>query len=263
MPLELPGRTNLHGPALSPVGGRTRMTLQPIRTETVLGGQQVLSRRSLPPERWTQRARVLIARPPATSGGALERALSRDYDIQTTAGRVEEIIEAFANSGADIVVVDITWGELDLKALLGGLRTVRTDISVIVVGDQMPDEDVLGALLLDVSGLIVDPEGADRVADGVRQVLDGRIALDQRAMRRLIKSLAARLAGFEQATRQLTQRELQIVRMVGGGLTNKDIAARLSLAEGTIKVHLHNAFDKLQVRTRQALAEYAREKGLA
>ena len=63
--------------------------------------------------------------------------------------------------------------------------------------------------------------------------------------------------------RLLTQREIEIVRLVTAGLTNKEIGARLFVTEGTVKVHLHNIFEKLQVRDRKALAFHAKEKGLA
>jgi DNA-binding NarL/FixJ family response regulator len=126
----------------------------------------------------------------------------------------------------------------------------------------MHDEDVVAAVTMDVVGLIVDPDGAEKVAECVRQVLAGRLALDQRALRRVIKSLSARLANIEEAVRRLSQRELQIVRLVGFGLSNREIAGRLALAEGTIKVHLHNVFEKLQVRGRKELADYARRRGL-
>lgn len=189
--------------------------------------------------------------------------MNGDFEVRTAAGEVQAIVEAFVESSADLVLIDLACHGLDLTALLTRLREVRADARIIVVGDHLPEDDVLGAVLMDVAGLVVDPESADSVADCARQVLDGRLVLDQRAMRRVIKTLAARLAGVEAASRQLTQRELQIVRLVGAGLLNREIAGRLCLAEGTIKVHLHNIFDKLQVRGRKALAEYARAKGLS
>jgi len=214
------------------------------------------------PNRWSERPRVLIARPPNTAGGPLERAMHQDFEVLTFAGEVHAIADAFVTAGADLVVVEMAGDGLDLEALLVALREARSDVRVIVVGDHLSDEAVLAAVLMDVAGLIVDPVCADTVADCVRQVLDGRLALDQRALRRTIRMLSGRLAGVEAAAHKLTPRELQIVRLVGAGLLNRDIAGRLGLAEGTIKVHLHNVFHKLQVRGRRALSEYARAKGL-
>ena len=61
----------------------------------------------------------------------------------------------------------------------------------------------------------------------------------------------------------LTPRELEIVRMAAAGLRNKEIAQKLSIGEGTVKVHLHNIYEKLHVDGRMALLRYAQEKGLA
>ena len=188
--------------------------------------------------------------------------MNGDFELHSAAGEVPAIVDVFLRSGADVVVVDLVCQGLDVKGLLTALRSARADARVVVVGDHLSEEDVLCAVMMEVSGLIVAPVCADSVTECVRQVLDGRLALDQRAMRGVIRSLAGRVATLEAAAGQLTQRELQIVRLVGAGMLNKDIAERLSLKEGTIKVHLHNIFHKLQVSGRKALIEHARARGL-
>jgi two-component system nitrate/nitrite response regulator NarL len=60
----------------------------------------------------------------------------------------------------------------------------------------------------------------------------------------------------------LTQRETEIVRMVASGLTNKEIASRLKITEGTVKVHVHSVYQKLRVGTRVALMRWAEDHGL-
>lgn len=222
----------------------------------------MLTNRSLTLGPWPERARVLVARPPNASGGALERSLKLEFDVLTASGEIDEIVRSFDDSSADLVIVDVGCDGLDLRLLLKALRAARADAGIVVVGDHMHDEDVVAAVMMDVSGLIVDPDGAEKVAECARQVLAGRLALDPRAMRRVIKALSTRLANIEEAVRRLSQRELQIVRLVGAGLSNGEIAGRLALAEGTVKVHLHNVFEKLQVRGRKELADYAKRRGL-
>lgn len=239
------------------------MTLIPLNRHThSRWSQTALTNRSVRPHPWPDRARVLIARPPNASGGALERSLKPDFEVLTTAGEIDDIVQAFDGSTADLVIVDMGSEGFDLRLLLEALRAARADAGIIVIGDHMHDEDVALAVMMDVAGLIVDPDDAERIAECVRQVLAGRLALDQRALRRVIKSLSARLDNIEEAVRRLSQRELQIVRLVATGLSNRDMAARLALAEGTVKVHLHNIYEKLQVRDRKELADYARRRGL-
>jgi DNA-binding NarL/FixJ family response regulator len=72
--------------------------------------------------------------------------------------------------------------------------------------------------------------------------------------------LLAREAARQQITRTLTQREIELVRLVAEGLRNKEVAFRLGITEGTVKIHLHRIYDKLQVSSRIELANYARRE---
>jgi DNA-binding NarL/FixJ family response regulator len=71
-----------------------------------------------------------------------------------------------------------------------------------------------------------------------------------------------REAGTREVTQLLTPRELEIVRLAASGLRNKAIADKLSICEGTVKMHLHRSYEKLQVDSRVALLRYAQAKGL-
>jgi DNA-binding NarL/FixJ family response regulator len=75
--------------------------------------------------------------------------------------------------------------------------------------------------------------------------------------------MALRLASLREATNVLTPRELEILRLVGRGLSTKEMASMLFVAEGTVKVHLHHMFRKVHVHGRQMLAQYARHIGFA
>jgi DNA-binding NarL/FixJ family response regulator len=71
-----------------------------------------------------------------------------------------------------------------------------------------------------------------------------------------------REAAMREASRILTPREIEIVRMIAQGLRNRVIAERLSISEGTVKIHLHNVYEKLGIDGRLELMLYAQEKGL-
>jgi len=76
------------------------------------------------------------------------------------------------------------------------------------------------------------------------------------------KVLLQREANAREAAGTLTPREIEIVRMVAAGLRNKEIANKLSISEGTVKIHLHHIYEKLGMEGRLELALYAQEKGL-
>jgi DNA-binding NarL/FixJ family response regulator len=75
--------------------------------------------------------------------------------------------------------------------------------------------------------------------------------------------VSRRTAAIGEAGKVLTPREIEIVGMIAQGLRNKAIADRLSITEGTVKIHLHNIYEKLRIDGRLALMLYAQEKGLS
>lgn len=87
--------------------------------------------------------------------------------------------------------------------------------------------------------------------------------LEGRAVSRALQKLVRRDTTVREAERLLTPRELEIVRMVGSGARNREIAARLFITEGTVKIHFHNIYEKLAISSRVELALWARDQGLA
>jgi DNA-binding NarL/FixJ family response regulator len=96
----------------------------------------------------------------------------------------------------------------------------------------------------------------------VRKVHQGEKWLDHRSVVRALEKVARREAGVARLSTMVTPRELQIVKMIAGGLRNKEIAGRLAISEGTVKIHLHNIYEKLGVDGRLELLLHARQHGL-
>src|SRR5438128_12307092 len=96
----------------------------------------------------------------------------------------------------------------------------------------------------------------------VRTVHAGGDWLEKQSVRLALDKLLRREAGTRETGRILTPREIEIVRTVAGGLRNKEIAAKLHVNEGTVKLHLHHIYKKLGVDSRVALTLYAQGRGL-
>ncbi len=86
--------------------------------------------------------------------------------------------------------------------------------------------------------------------------------IEQQASGRALQSLVRREAAEQEASRDLTPREIELVRLAASGLRNREISRRLQISEGTVKMHLHNVYRKLKLANRVTLANYARQKGL-
>jgi DNA-binding NarL/FixJ family response regulator len=132
---------------------------------------------------------------------------------------------------------------------------------VVILTASATDEEIATAFELGVSGLVLKDSPPDTVVEAIRSVALGRSWFDREVLgRALMSRRRERERPAPQST--LTAREIELIRLVGDGLRNRDIAARLSISEGTVKIHLHNIYDKLGVDGRLELVLAAQHKGL-
>src|SRR5262249_12367421 len=118
------------------------------------------------------------------------------------------------------------------------------------------------AVRLGARGLVLKDSAPDTVIECVRRVHAGEELFDLPSITRALTATMQRESDARDALAVLTQREVEIVQMVAQGLRNRAIAARLSISEGTVKVHLHNVYEKLRVDGRLGLTLYAQQHGL-
>jgi two-component system, NarL family, nitrate/nitrite response regulator NarL len=201
---------------------------------------------------------VAIGRPAGPTGGVVERWLAMAFDVVPLSGPSDM---PSAPSGAEVVVVEVPEQSGDVIELVQRLKA-DSKRPVLVVGPDLPDDVVLELLRLDVEGLVIAPDRPEAIADCVRQVRSGWLCLDPHIIRRAAKALLLRTAALRELEQALTGRQIEIARLVARGLTNKEIAGRLFIAGGTLKVHLHKIFERLQVRSRKELASYMQQRGL-
>src|SRR5262245_5220667 len=113
------------------------------------------------------------------------------------------------------------------------------------------------------SGLVALKEMAPQMlVECVRKVAAGEQWIERRSLTRDLDRMLRREAGLREVSSVLTPREIEIVRLVAEGLRNQAIGERLHISEGTVKVHLHNIYEKLGIDGRVTLTHHAREKGL-
>lgn len=151
---------------------------------------------------------------------------------------------------------------MDISMPGGGLNAARTilaerpglRIALLTVSEAMGD--LVEALQLGIRGYILKGVGARSLADILQRVAGGEIYVAPQLSARLVEDLEAKISqgGNDDQLHQLTRREDQILRLVGGGLSNKEVALRLNLQEKTIKHHMTKVFAKLGVRNRTEAA---------
>jgi DNA-binding NarL/FixJ family response regulator len=182
-----------------------------------------------------------------------------DFDVLATCGTVEEGWDAVSLHHPDVLVLDLKLGEGDGLSLLRRLAPAHRPAVVVLTASE--DENIwLTAARLGARGIVLKATAPRVLEDCLRSVHRGETWLTVGGV-----DLAARLAQRDAAEAELehalTPRELEVVRLVALGADNQEISDRLSISAGTVKIHLHHVYDKLQLSGRQALLRLLREKG--
>jgi DNA-binding NarL/FixJ family response regulator len=194
----------------------------------------------------------------------LERLFRAEADMEVLArcANGDETLRAVRHRRPDVAVLDIRMPGLDGLAVLRVVHREKLETRVVLLTASLDEDDLLEAVRLGVRGVVLKEMASQLLVQCVRKVHAGEKWLERQSFSRALEKMLRREAGAREAARVLTPREIEVVRMVAGGLRNREIGERLSISEGTVKIHLHNVYEKLQVTGRVELAAYAREKGL-
>jgi DNA-binding NarL/FixJ family response regulator len=176
-----------------------------------------------------------------------------DLRVVGSAGDGLAALELVASATPHVVVMDLSMPTMDGVTATRRITAEHPGVQVLVLTSFSDGERVLDALDAGAAGYILkDAEPTELIA-AIRSVADGRSPLDPRVARTL---LTARRAPTP--TVDLTEREREVLALVGLGLANKQIARRLDIREGTVKAHLTNVFQRIGVRDRTSAALWAR-----
>ena len=220
----------------------------------------------------TEHIRVVLADDQAlvrAGFGAIIRA-QRDMSVVGEAADGAAAVDLAVRLRPDIVLMDVRMPVLDgiaaTRAITG--RVPSTRVLVLTTFDL--DEYVVQALHAGAGGFLLKDADAADLLRGIRAVYSGDAVVAPSATRRLLDRFLAGAQGpgldgrdTAREVAGLTEREREVVAKVAQGLTNKEIAAALYLAESTVKSHLNRILAKLELRDRVALVIYAYDAGLA
>jgi DNA-binding NarL/FixJ family response regulator len=175
----------------------------------------------------------------------------------------DEALEGVRIHRPDVLVLDIRMPRRDGLDVLRAVRLEGLPTRVVLLTAALEEEQLVEALRLGVGGVVLKEMAPHLLLEAVREVHAGGSWLDKGSVSRIVGKLLQKEEGVREAAQVLTPRELEIVRMVARGLRNRAIAEQLLITEGTVKIHLHNIYQKLGVDGRLELAVYAQGKGLA
>lgn len=191
---------------------------------------------------------------PITLAG-LDSLLSGEHDFTVVARCADgsEAVRAVRTHAPDVLVVDQDMPVLDGVAILKELRTSGNQTPLVLLATAN-NQKLTEALGFDVQGIVFKHSDPKHLIRCLREVHAGRRWLD---------SSLGELPADGRKLEILTQRQIEVARAAVSGLSNKELAQRLGVSEGTIKNHLHAIYERLQLDGRLALLLYLKEKALA
>ena len=194
----------------------------------------------------------------------LEQLFGRhdDFDVVCSCPDGTTALNAVGKHQPDVLVMDLRMPGLSGLDVLRALSATQSRCRSILLTAIVSDSEVMEAVKLGVGGIVLKESSPDVLVDCVRRVYRGEQWIERETVTRALQRVLDREAAERDAGETLTPREIEIVRMVAQGLRNKVIAERLSISEGTVKVHLHNVYEKLGVDGRLELVLCAQQKGL-
>jgi len=177
-------------------------------------------------------------------------------DVVGVAATGEEAVVLTRLRRPDVVLCDLRLGEgMDGIGTTAALRAADPAVVVVILTTFDRDAEVLGAIEAGASGYLLKDASPEQIVSGVRRAAAGGTVLSP--------SLSARVASAKRAPRvTLTQRELDVLRALDTGASNREIAKRLFVSEATVKTHLVHVYEKLGVDSRTRASAVARETGL-
>jgi len=173
-----------------------------------------------------------------------------------------ELLARLASEGRrpHVVVMDLQMEPLDGIESTRQIRSRYSEVEVVALTSFGEEERVHAALEAGASGYLLKDSDADEVSAAIRAVHRGELPLDPAIARGLTSSLRAESRDGSDA--ELTTRELEVLRLLGVGKTNKEIAAELQISERTARTHVSNILGKLDLTSRTQAALWAVRQGL-
>jgi DNA-binding NarL/FixJ family response regulator len=212
--------------------------------------------------------RVVLADDQALVRAGFRSLLDAQDDIEVVgeASSGDEAVGLASELSPDVVLMDIRMPGLDGLAATRAIAEDErlADVRIVVLTTFGLDEYVFEAIRSGASGFLVKDTEPDELVQAVRVVAGGDALLSPSVTRQLLAEFASRAKEPIQATglEELTDREREIVALVGEGLSNQEIAERLFVSPATAKTHVSRAMGKLGARDRAQLVVIAYESGL-
>lgn len=175
-----------------------------------------------------------------------------DMEVVAEADNGQDAIEAFRQHQPDIVVLDLRMQGMNGIETIHALRDEFSHSRILVFSNYAKGDEVYQAMKAGAAGFVLKEMPLDRLLEAIRSVHHGDQYMPSEVAMRVGERLLA----------HLSPRELDVLRLLARGLSNKEIGAQLGVVEGTVKIHIANIFGKLSVSDRTQAVIEAIKRGI-
>lgn len=209
--------------------------------------------------------RVLIVDDHPLMRQAIRTAIIVEPDLQIAgeASNGQEAIERARALQPDVTIMDLLMPGKDGLQAIAEIRAENPDARIIVLTSLSEEEPVVAAINAGAQGYLLKDIQRDDLLRAIREVAQGNTFLPPAIARKLIDGIQQSKAKTLTApVEPLTERERAVLKLIGQGASNRDIAQKLTLTEGTVRTHVHNILGKLGLKNRNQIILYAVREGL-
>ena len=209
--------------------------------------------------------KILLCDDQAVIRDGLEMLLNLEKDFQVI-GAAQDGAEAFelaAQKQPDLILMDLKMPIINGIEATRQIRAKFPNIKILVLTTYDDDEWVFDAIRAGASGYLLKDTSRQKIVEAIRGTMDGKSFVDPAIAGKLLNQVASRQTQPASIlTDKLTERELDVLRLIAKGINNGEIAAQLHLSEGTVRNHVSAILEKLSVSDRTQAAVIAIQHGL-
>jgi NarL family two-component system response regulator LiaR len=191
-------------------------------------------------------------------------ATEKDMQVVGEAENGAEAVEKAAALQPDVILMDIVMPGMDGIEATRRITSARPESRILVLTSFAADDKVFPAVKAGALGYLLKDSTPEQLLEAIRQVHRGEPSLEPAIARKVLQELSHPGGGTGKPTSEpLTEREMEVLRLIAQGMSNKEIAAKIFVAEWTVRSHVSNILGKLHLASRTQAALYAIRTGLA
>jgi NarL family two-component system response regulator LiaR len=185
-----------------------------------------------------------------------------DFNVIGEAASGEEAIQMALNLVPDVVLMDLILPGLDGVESTRRIKNLSPRTQIVVLTSYHEDEHIFPALKAGATAYILKDIRMDRLAEALHKAVNGEVTLHPRVAARVLQNIRGEREEERNPYTELTERELEVLKLLANGLSNSRIAEQLFISENTVKGHISNILSKLHLADRTQAAAFAWREGI-